>query len=443
MAWGAIVTGFMLFCAICTLSTLGLSYFLFSSTVPMDTLLQAGHGTVGVRERTSREEAESRQRDLLNTTTIRTDTTNSLSQSTLSFRDPGSEQSLVAVVTLRSDTTVTFSRATRPRFEWSSPVYEIELRDLTGRVDIYISENLSRDIVLRVFTPYGAEARILHSGRYVVEATLTNLTVTNRGGEVILIGSDRQTTRSIPEQWQGVLQEGGTAITLSEARRNLVQRANLQSPYMISQAEIASLPPGEWGCFVQPVENRPVGTAVKAKSPDGRDSLRLVRGGGADTNGEVRCIQKLLGDAVGGVDISSYDYVAVQMTGFIEGQSVMRCGQAATECPLMVALGYFVNGTRLEWRDGLFTRDDLTLPYAQRCDTCWSNPIQVLDGAWYTYDSGNLLTVIPPNLLPEVLADITFYAAGHEFEVYVDHVAVIVGQVSDEPSEPLSTANNG
>ena len=48
VAWTVLIASFITFCLVVTAALLGVRWFLFDSTVPLDVQLSVGRGTVGV-----------------------------------------------------------------------------------------------------------------------------------------------------------------------------------------------------------------------------------------------------------------------------------------------------------------------------------------------------------------------------------------------------------
>ncbi|MBZ0288332.1 MAG: hypothetical protein K8I30_12015, partial [Anaerolineae bacterium] len=100
LAWGVLLIAFALFCVVCIITGLGVNYFLFQSSMPMDALLSVGRGTVGI---TSETEGD---RYVRNTTTVlayNSDvSTDPSSQAVISFIDAFAGNRVVALVTVKN-----------------------------------------------------------------------------------------------------------------------------------------------------------------------------------------------------------------------------------------------------------------------------------------------------------------------------------------------------
>jgi hypothetical protein len=191
-----------------------------------------------------------------------------------------------------------------------------------------------------------------------------------------------------------------------------------------------------WVCQNAPSNRFPRGSYRAAVSPDGRESLRLVREN-ADNNAFTACKQTFSGDRLIGVDVSDYDYLAAQATVYIANESVSLCGEKGSECSLMIRLGYTHSEGQViqdQPLHGVYTRLDPAFDwYPRRCASCDQDHILVRQGAWYTFDSGNLMQLL--RVPPESILNIEFRAEGHNYDVYIDEVSLVAGHLENSPAD--------
>lgn len=433
LAWGMLLGAFVVFCGLCLGSTFTVQYFFFQSGLPMQVTLQVSRGTVGVTENGGVEEAENDSRALSRETIVRTDQTDELSQASIILSDPAFENPLIANISIRGGTEVQFVRGVRPRFDWSVPDYTVELQRVSGRVDVFIAEPLRRPIDIRLKTESGVEIHLSESGRYFVDARSDEVLLTNYEGESLILMPESQLARSIPPGNVGLAQVEADAVTIEPAPVNLLENGALQ----VQQTGETIAVPG-WSCAYHTANNLPSGRYFRAVAPDGRQALRLTRGENATNNGEVGCTQQLAEEPGGfGAEVSDYDYIALQATVRIESESLDQCGQEATECSLMLELNWLPDvpegsttqpGVVRRTFLGVYARDDATFNWRNRCDECLTDHTRIYDQVWYTFDTGNLLNILPPALHPEYIQSVRFYASGHNFDVYIDSIGLIVDQ---------------
>ena len=93
-----------------------------------------------------------------------------------------------------------------------------------------------------------------------------------------------------------------------------------------------------------------------------------------------------------------------------------------------------MNGGVDWWIHGFFTRILAGYDNPIRCDTCTQDHEIVNEGVWYTYESGNLLSLIPEEQRPRSILNFRFYASGHEWDIYVSEMALLVGSTNSIPA---------
>jgi hypothetical protein len=428
VAWGVLLIAFAVFCMVCIGSTLWLHYFAFESSISLDTTLHVGRGTVGIVENNSAPQAENAERSLGGQTVVQTDRLDPWSQAVITFDDPKHRADRLMLATLKSDTSVRVGRAVRPRFDWSSRAFEINLSDLQGEIDIILNPVGDRDVQVSIFGISGDEVRLISAGQFTIFASETQMRIINIDGEVVLITQDGNQAYSIPREQRGVFDAETDQLINTPDLNNLLTNGELEIA-QIPQSDrqrVIDLPPLGWECTYGPPNNLPFASYFQAQAPDGRDAFRLVRES-ADTNGFSRCGQTF-GD---GLDVSAYDHLSLQARFFVEYQSLNGCGQVATECPVMLSIEYKLaadSDDELEWLHGVFTRplapQQEEQGWIQQCSSCLQPHVQIYEDTWYTYESGNLFDVIPDTRRPVIITKVEFFAEGHEFDVYFDEIAL-------------------
>lgn len=452
MAWGVILIAFATFCILCVASTLWLQYFFFQSSVQMNTLLQVGSGTIGVQAGSSAEQTASDARSLATGTLIRTDRTNTLSQATITFRDPNYDNQLVASVTLMGDTSTRLRQAWQPRFEWTSGYYNIEFEGLNGEMNVIIAEGLQHDIEVSV-RESDTEIRILEPGRYQLTGQLGQVMVTNWEGEVLIIGPEDVSARLIPPSHRGVFRTIQDEIVVEPASVNLLTNSTLDvfepEDYETDNPALPDILRG-WDCSTnyEFVNRLPLGDYQNATAPDGlRDSFRLLREG-ATNNVGTGCRQDF---SEPGIDVTGYANVTLRARVYVDSQAISGCGEQASECPLMMRVRFAVPSTdetgeiiydedgNIEyeeriWIQGVYSRLDPSSPWPLICDTCLRDHVRVYEDVWYVYESDNLFNIFQPGDEPTHVREVEFYASGHNYEVYVDEIALLATRPLFGPS---------
>ncbi len=426
------VIAFAVFCVICAASALGLHYFLFDSSIPINATLSVGRGTAGLTTTDLNETFVRTQRSITNNSVVSTD---SVAQATISFNDPLQPEILLASVTLFSNTSVDIDQMSRPRFEWSARENEILLDHISGTVDVFIPES-DREIVVHLTADDGTRVYLENAGQFSVQMTPQQIRVLNEEGSADIVSAQSGESQSVGAGQRGLYYPTNDQFLLLPG---LVNLASPNGDDLFAMAASGSMPAESLpalGCFNVQEEPQTTGSFVFSEE-NGRSTVRFVRGGGAQSHGETGCA---LTFGSGGVDVTSYSAMFLRAVFRIDNQSLSLCGQQGSECPLMLRVDYIpVNGQPAEsWYHGFYARQDPTYNYyPARCDTCPIEHEAVNAGTWFTYQSDNLLSLIPADLHPASILNIRFYASGHEYDVFVDDVAVYAGEV--DPAPPVAS----
>ena len=431
-AWGVILLSFALFCVICATTTIGLQWFFFQSTVSLSVTLQPSKGTTSLRDSAGREDAVRSSQFMTIGDFVGTDTTVERSQTSLVFQDT---ERFVAMVTLKESTSLNVRNASRPRFQWGGQDYQIDLFNVLGELEIRIEDDLSRDIEMNIYSPQGTWIRLGDAGRYAVTVSTDRVSVTNWEGEAILVvpNSGIQ-ARSIPVGQRAIVNgAAGTAIEVTDAPINLLRNNQLAffTPYNLESGDVSTASMIGWGCTYEPGNTAPRGEHLAGFAPDGQRALELVRTG-ATATGRTGCNQSI-GDPIAGYNVVNFNTLELQISLYIQHQSIGACGIAATECPLMIEITYIDDtGTERTRYHGIYAeRNDNNYPLL--CDSCVQLPVLIQKNAWYIYNSGNLFDLLQlPNPDPDqppirirAIKKIRIYASGHEYDVFVNDVSLL------------------
>lgn len=432
IAWLVVWSAFALFCVVCVGSTLGVYYFLFQSTVSLDATLSVGRGTSVITSSDLSERGVRLQRESLNNRPAQI-STDLQSQSTIAFTyvAPDDFTRLIASVTLKNNSVVSLRRATRPRFDWSSGQYVIELGNFEGDMEVLVLGGLERALVVQISTRRGELIVLNEPGRYTISSGSTRVYVANRAGEAVLFSPDRSSNLLIPQGQEAVMFAGRKPV-FSPPRLNLLENGMFVfEPFTGSTDGTVTLP-GRWGCTnIQREAPRGV---FKPGIFEGRPALWLRRAENASSNGETRCRQPF--PAPGKV-VSQYNYLELETTFLINFQSLSECGVEGSECPMMLHLEYLdVNGIEREWYQGFYyALDPLYEAYKPRCASCIQDHVQVNEKVWYTYETGNLINILPDDARPASITNVEFYASGHQYDVYMSEIALYAGFIEAVPPD--------
>lgn len=411
-AWGILLLSFAAFCAICVVAGVSVSYFLFQSTVSLESVLRVGRGTGVVSG-----QAVYNERALVLGDTLSTD---GQSQATIFFSDAQADNRLIAMVTLKGSTAMNFRRTLRPRFDWGSGSYGIELERLSGELDVFIMPSLPRDMRLTVRTVAGDLIDMHSSGQYRISVTDTQVRVENVNGSASLIPANQKIGRSIPANNQGVVRysDDATLVLISPAKVNLITSSTFEDAGVIAQS---------WVCSNR--EDAPPSGQYFLERKNGRMVMRMLRADGATSNGETRCLNSF---GQYGLDVAAYTYLELRVMFNILSQSLDVCGTQGSECPLMLRIDYRdQRGASRQWIHGFYSRPNPQLNYPLYCLSCTQEHELVNERTWYIYDTGNLLNLFAPGERPVSIVNVQFYASGHQYDVLVSDVALLAGSADD------------
>ncbi len=439
-AWGVLLLSFAVFCVLCLFATLGLHYFFFQSRVPMSSLLVVSRGTAGLTEADLIEQVVRRGREIYNRAVISTD---ALSQATISFIDRYESNRLIASVTLRSRSSLDLERVERPRFNWSAERYVIELGGVSGDLMVNVGDRLERDLLLSLETEQGMVIRLSPGGRYNLSATADQTQVISLRGMASITTPDRQSFAVLDGQ-RALFDHASAQMVFSAGYQDLIVTDGFSSDNVVDMTASATpLSNAVWRCRSAQVS--PPEGAYRLEQVDGRSAMRMWRGGGANSHGETFCIQNLGQTAQEGLDVSMYDSLIWRVTFKVVSQSLGTCGSQGSECPFTLRMDYIpTSGERaISWYHGFYVMPSTQFEYPLRCDSCTQDHQNINENAWYTYDSGNLFTLIPESQRPKSILNVRFYASGHEYDVYVEDVSLLAGRSGTIAFKSASTMDAG
>ncbi len=431
IAWLVLLGAFLLFCTVTLTTIFGVYHYLFRSTVAMSAVLQVSKGTVGITGPDLIVAAERERDDLTNSvTSISTD---SLSQATIQIKDLRDSNletaELLAAVTLQGNTLVTFNHASRPRFEWSQNRQRIQFSRLNGMLDILIAGVSERPFLMDFYTDALSSDKGVHiefsgNGRYRLSVSEDEVRLLNLSGEAAVYFRDDRSRRELARDGHElVVRIGARSITQFPSRTNVLSNGDIS---LLRGSDVAKAL-NDWRCSIRQ-EQAPPGDFSLVRF-DGRVGLRLLRLNNAQSNGEVRCTQTFAND---GLDVQDYDTVRVITTFLPNYQNLSVCGRAASECPLMLQVNYEYldesgRSHDAQWYRGFYYAPDISGVARKRCDTCIQDHLDINQAVWYTYDSDNLLNLIPEEERPARITAVSFYASGHQFDTLVSEMALLLG----------------
>ena len=439
VAWVVLLIAFALFCTVTFSIGFGVYYFLFQSSASLPAILEVSKGTAGITGSDMIETVERERKELSNTiTSISTD---SLSQATIQFHDVAEDErevaDLLAAITLQGNTFVTFNYANRPRFEWSQNPQRLQFSGLRGQLDILVTGADRHHFEMNIFVDelgafQGVQVQFMRNGRFRLSASEDEVRLLSLSGMATAFFRDdpggRKTVRTGEEL---VARLGNRAISTRPSVKSVVSSADFSLPDLSATRQFQPIEPRYWDCQAD-LGELPYGAYTLGEF-DGRVGVRLYRFENARTHGEIRCSQAY----ADGVDVGAYDTMRVLATIRFDYQSLSLCGKDGSECPLMLRIDFInVRGNaRSHWIRGFYYEEHASGEYKAICNTCFRDHVNINSGVWYTFDSGNLLSLMTEDTRPARITSVTFYASGHQFDTIVSEMRLLFSNTSAATAE--------
>jgi hypothetical protein len=427
VAWIVLLTGAVMFCVLCVVSTAGARWFLFDSEVSLTIRLTVSRGRVDLRLPDGTDIGVNRERFIDTPNAVmETDIT---SQGYLTFEDNYSRQ-VVATVYLLQDSSLTLRKSTGPRFDWGSNGHEIVLDSPGGRFYVQVEADSGRPLTVEIAAPTGG-ARLGGPGLARVEVSDRQVQMHVEAGQGTLRGRDGNSL---------LLEAGTLGAVRAPEDENGDQRVSVtQAPYQVLNARFGSLDdidvnpalPVGWGCTSRANrQNEPQGSVARTYF-DQQVVLRMLRAGEGLDHAESRCTYSFELAPRLSQDVSGYSSLAIRAWIRIHHQDVTTCGIRGSECPIMLELEYLAPGSDPDqpmfWRHGFYAIRPPTDDNPLSCDTCLQEHEKLNAGAWYIYDSGDLFRALPENRRPVRITQLSVYASGHAYDAVVGDLVVIAG----------------
>ncbi len=418
VAWTILLLSFAVFCSACAVGTFGAYWFLFESQVELKISLTVSKGRVDIAWPDGTNRRANSQEYLPASVSLQTDGS---SQGYLTFEDSYSKQ-VVATVFLLGDSTLSLASSARPRFEWSRNAYFIALDEAAGHFFVRIQPQLNRPITLSVGGGPG-EARFTEGGAFSIDTTDQQTTVQAHSGPASLRPAGQATATRV---------EAGMRATALKSQPQVVARpvttVRLNADFGDSDVEKNRALPLGWACASQAdQQNEPQGAWARALVEQ-RVVLRMTRAGEGLDHAETRCEFNFEQVPTVGLDMAQFVSLSIRAEMRIQVQDVTTCGIRGSECPIMLELAYLgEGGIQHFWRHGFYARRPLNDNNPTLCDTCLQEHDKLTPDAWFIFESGDLLRLLPENRRPLALTHLKVYASGHAYDVTVSDLTVLGG----------------
>lgn len=433
LAWVIVLVSFAMFCSLSIAFSGGIYYFLFRSTLPVTVLVQTGQGATGIV--TQDNERIVRRGDVPASLTERPAivSTESLDQAVITFSVPDETDTsrIIGSLTLENSSSIALLNARQPRFNWSNGAYTLNLTDFSGEAEIFIYEIPDRSLSFRVETMLGNVTYVFdRQGRYSISANNETIRVITHEGRALLVSPDNRNNRIAVAGEEIVLLTGANRPVVDDAPINLIDNGlfafDIKQNIDTGQLQI----PQHWACF-NSAEGSPSGEYL-ADIWQGRSAIRLIRETGTETS-QTGCTRWI------DLSVEEYSYLELQTTFALNYQSLVNCGVAGSECPMMIFIRYIdAQGLEHTWYQSFFYNYDPQNPAPLVCLECARvyEHRPIAGQVWFTYETGNLFTRLSENERPAQILDVTFYASGHRYDVFVSEMSIIADtQVTIPPDQ--------
>jgi hypothetical protein len=321
-------------------------------------------------------------------------------QALLTIRSPH-DNSILETVQIYGSTDLEIVRARAPRFQMSTRPYQLDLSTNIGRVRVNVAGNGGRPIEATLTTPQAHAA--LHEGSYAFEVSNDETQVTVRDGSALV--SAQGVVQEVTPPGRTVVKLNGPPSGVLSPERNLVTNGNFRLPLE-----------GTWEIYNDLQNSREQPGTVTIQTVGGQRSAVFERQG--EYHAETGMRQN--------INKNVRDFASLRLHFIVRvfEQDVPVCGQAGSECPMMVRLDYKdQDGTDRSFLQGFYAQPDGSgaNPTYNTTSGSRNEHQRILSNRSFTYDSVNLMDT----LKPAQITTITFYASGHSYRSSVTEVELL------------------
>ncbi len=399
LAWTVLLISLFACVSIAVLVPLALYRFVNNSTVPASITLEVQQGTALVNRPESSDPigVTTALNSLTEGTSIQADEN---VQALLTIRSP-QDNAILQTVQIYGNTKLEIDQAQAPRFPISALPQRLSLKVDGGRVRVTLAGSTERPVQSVVVTPQANTD--LTEGSYAFEVTNDETQVTVREGQA-KVGAQGTVLVLNPPQ-RTVVKLGNRPAGVLSPERNLVVNGSFRLPLAAT-----------WEVY-NDLQNPNERLGEVQVTTSGVQRTALIERFGtyhAETG-----IRQLIARDVRDIRSLKLHFVVT-----IFAQDVPVCGQAGSECPLMLRLDYKdANGTDRSFLQGFYSVPDPdgVNPDYNTTSGSRNQHLRVPLNFAYTYDSGDLMQT----LAPSQITAITFYASGHTYRASVAEIELL------------------
>ena len=321
-------------------------------------------------------------------------------QALLTIRSPH-DKTVLQTISIYGNTDLDILQARTPRFQQSTRPYLIDLRVNRGRVNTNVANGGARPIETTLSTPQATTN--LQEGSYSFDVNNDETQVTVREGLALVSAQGFEQTLN-PQQRTVVKLNGRPAGILSP-ERNLVTNGNFRLPL-----------DGTWDVYNDLQNTDEMSGTVTIQTVGGQRSAVFDRTGEFHAETGMRQLINR--------DVRDFRSLRLHFVVRVAEQDVPVCGQAGSECPMMLRLDYKdANGTDSRFYQGFYAISDRNgvNPNYNTSSGSRNEHRRIVPNVAYTYDSENLMET----LRPQQITAIWFYASGHTYKSSVAEIELL------------------
>ena len=321
-------------------------------------------------------------------------------QALLTIRSPH-DNSILETVQIYGSTDLEVARARVPRFQMSTRPHQIDLLTNIGRVRVNVAGSSARPIEATLTTPQARTA--LQEGSYAFEVSNDETQVTVREGLAQV--SAQGAMQDVSPQQRTVVKLNGPPSGVLSPERNLVTNGNFRLPLN-----------GTWDTYNDLQNTREQPGAVTIQTVGAQRSAVFERRGKYHAETGIRqSINK---------DVRDFSALRLHFVVRVFDQDLPVCGQAGSECPLMLRLDYKdQDGTDRSFLQGFYAITDNSgaNPTYNTTSGSRNEHQRISQNVAFTYEIENLMET----LAPSQITAITFYASGHSYRSALAEVELL------------------
>jgi hypothetical protein len=322
-------------------------------------------------------------------------------QALLTIRSPY-DKAILQTVSIYGNTDLDIRQARAPRFQQSTHPYQIDLKVNRGRVSTNVANGNGRPIELTLTTPQATTT--LHEGSYSFDVNNDETQITVREGLANV--SAQGSVQTLNPQQRTVVKLNSRPSGILSPERNLVANGNFRLPLE-----------GTWDVYNDLQNTNELSGTVTIQTVGGQRSSVFDRTGAYHAETGIR-------QNINNRDVRDFRSLRLHFVVRVSEQDVPVCGQAGSECPMMVRLDYKdENGTDSRFYQGFYAEPDRNgiNPNYNTSSGSRNEHRRIVPNVAYTYDSENLMET----LKPQQITAIWFYASGHSYRSSVAEVELL------------------